>query len=80
VIVDAKAEELDEEFTTTLKMRNVTSVMCVPMISSSEVVGVLYLESMKKPYPFPPEDVLFFQDIASLTAAFIMIQDLTTAS
>jgi transcriptional regulator with GAF, ATPase, and Fis domain len=80
VIVDAKAEELDEEFTTTLKMRNVTSVMCVPMISSSEVVGVLYLESMKKPYPFPPEDVLFFQDIASLTAAFVMIQDLTTAS
>ena len=80
VIVDAKAEELDEEFTTTLKMRNVTSVMCVPMISSSEVVGVLYLESMKKPYPFPPEDVLFFQDIASLTAAFIMIQDPPTAS
>ena len=80
VIVDANAEELDEEFTTTLKMRNVTSVMCVPMISSSGVVGVIYVESIKKPYPFPPEDVLFFQDIASLTAAFIMIQDHTTAS
>ena len=79
VIVDAKAEGLDEELTTTLKMRNVTSVMCVPMIGFSEVVGVIYVESIKKPYPFPPEDVLFFQDIAHLTAAFIRTQDLAPA-
>ena len=78
-IVDAKAEKLDEEFTNTLKMRNVTSVLCVPMIGFSEVVGVIYVESIKEPYPFPPEDVLFFQDIANLTAPFILVEDLADA-
>ena len=46
------------------------------MISFSDVHGVIYLESIKKPYPFPPEDILLFEDIARRTAAFIMVQDL----
>ena len=76
VVVDAKKEESDEELAITLQMRNATSVMCIPMISFSDVHGVIYLESIKKPYPFPPEDVLLFEDIARRTAAFIMVQHL----
>jgi hypothetical protein len=78
VIVDAKAEESDEEFTTTLKITNVTSVMCVPMIGFLKWSGV-YFESIRNPYPFAPEDVLFLHDIANLSAPFILVEVLANA-
>ncbi len=76
-IADAQNEAMEAELASTLKMENITSVMCVPMMSFSEIVGAIYVDSMKKPYPFAPEDILFFEDIAHRTAAFVLFEDLT---
>jgi adenylate cyclase len=77
MIADAQNEEMEEELANTLKMEHITSVMCVPMMSFSEIVGVIYVDSLEKPYPFAPEDILFFEDIAQRTAAFMLFEDLT---
>jgi GAF domain-containing protein len=68
---------MEAELASTLKMENITSVMCVPVMSFSEIVGVIYLYSMEKPYPFAPEDIPFFEDIAHRTAAFALFEALT---
>ncbi len=71
MISNSDMEELNRELASTLKINGISSVMCVPMISESQVVGVLYLHSLKKPYGFGPEDVSLFEDIAQRTLKFI---------
>jgi len=43
----------------------------VPMISDAQVVGVIYLHSLKKPYGFTPEDLCLFEEIAKRTHNFV---------
>ena len=52
-------------------MKRISSVLCVPLITGSQVVGAVYVDSVKKPYRFVEEDVSLFQDVAQRTAAFI---------
>jgi predicted component of type VI protein secretion system len=77
IINDARKEERESELASTLKMENITSVMCIPMMSFSELVGVIYVDSLNKPYPFAQEDITLFQDIANRTAAFVLFEGLT---
>jgi len=63
-ISDARTEETEIELAATLRMKEITSVMCVPIMSQSDVLGVIYLDSLKKPYGFFQEDVALFQHIA----------------
>jgi len=71
MISNSDTEAVNRELASTLKMNGISSVMCVPMISESQVVGVIYLHSLKKPYGFRPEDVSLFEDIAQRTVNFI---------
>jgi len=71
MISNSDTEEVNRELASTLKMNGITSVMCVPMISESQLVGVIYLHSLKKPYGFRPEDVSLFEDIAQRTMRFV---------
>jgi pSer/pThr/pTyr-binding forkhead associated (FHA) protein len=71
MISDSDTEIVDSELATTLKTNGISSVMCVPVISGSQVVGVIYLHSLKKPYGFRQEDVSLFEDIAQRTGVFI---------
>jgi two-component system, NtrC family, sensor kinase len=71
MISDSDTEEVNRELASTLKMHGISSVMCVPMISDSQVMGVLYLHSLKKPYGFTPEDVSLFEEIAQRTDSFV---------
>ncbi len=70
-ISDTRSEETEIELAATLKMKEITSVMCVPMMRHSDVHGVLYLDSLKSPYGFVQEDVTLFQDIAYRTVLAI---------
>jgi uncharacterized membrane protein len=63
-ISDARTEETEIELAATLKSKEITSVMCVPIMSHSDVLGVIYLDSLKRPYGFLQQDVALFQDIA----------------
>jgi GAF domain-containing protein len=76
-ITDAQNEATEAELASALKMENITSVMCVPMMSFSEIVGAIYVDSIQNPYPFAPEDILLFEDIAQRTAAFVQFEALT---
>lgn len=77
IINDAVKEERGSELGATLEMEKIRSVMCIPMMSFSELVGVIYLDSQDKPYPFAQEDILLFEDIANRIAAFVLFEDLT---
>jgi pSer/pThr/pTyr-binding forkhead associated (FHA) protein len=70
-ISDADTEEVNRELASTMKMQGISSVMCVPMISNAQVVGVLYIHSLKKPYGFTPEDACLFEEIAQRTNNFV---------
>jgi pSer/pThr/pTyr-binding forkhead associated (FHA) protein len=71
IISNSDREEVEGELAETLKTNGISSVMCVPVISSSQIVGVIYLHSLKNPYGFRTEDVSLFQDIAQRTGGFI---------
>jgi len=71
MVSNSDTEKVDWELATTLKMHGISSVMCVPMISDAQVVGVIYLHSLKKPYGFTPEDVCLFEEIAQRTDNFV---------
>lgn len=71
MISDSDKEEVNRELASTLKMNGISSVLCLPMISDSQVMGVIYLHSLKKPYGFRSEDVSLFEDIAQRTVRFV---------
>jgi len=60
------AEEVD--LSETLKLLKIRSVMCVPLISGSRVLGVIYVDSLKKPYGFRKEDLSLLTDLSKQTA------------
>jgi pSer/pThr/pTyr-binding forkhead associated (FHA) protein len=75
-ISDARTEET--ELAATLKSKEITSVLCVPIMSPSDVLGVIYLDSLKRPYGFLQQDVALFQDIARCAALAIEHDKLTS--
>jgi adenylate cyclase len=71
MISNSDKEEVNRGLASTLKMNGISSVMCVPIISESQAIGVIYLHSLKKPYGFRPEDATFFEDLAQRTERFV---------
>jgi GAF domain-containing protein len=71
MISNSDSEKVNPALASTLKMNGISSVMCVPMISESQVLGVIYLHSRKKLYGFKPEDVSLFEDIAQRAVRFV---------
>ena len=71
MISNSDRETANRALASTLKMNGISSVMCVPMISESEVIGAIYLHSLKKLYGFRPEDVALFEDIAQRTVRVV---------
>lgn len=61
-------EQDDDELLDTLKILRIESVMCVPMISGSRIMGVIYVDSIERPYGFGREDLLLFMDLSQRTA------------
>lgn len=52
----------------TLKVLKIQSVMCVPLMSRSRILGVVYVDSMTRPYGFRWDDLLLFADIGQRIA------------
>jgi Nif-specific regulatory protein len=79
VIQDEKAilisdinDEKDPGLSTTWKLSNIGSVMCVPMMSSlSRIIGVIYVDSIAKPYGFRRGDLALLTDLSSRAAMAI---------
>ena len=55
-IPDVYVEEVDE-FADTWRIMNIGSVMCVPLMSKSQIWGAIYVDSVYKAYGFRVEDL-----------------------
>jgi pSer/pThr/pTyr-binding forkhead associated (FHA) protein len=60
--------EIENELIDTLKILKIDSVMCVPLISRSRIMGVLYVDSLERPFGFRREDLSLFADLCQRTA------------
>jgi transcriptional regulator with GAF, ATPase, and Fis domain len=69
MISDADTEE--EDVPDTLKLLNIKSVMCVPLINHGILIGVLYVDSVTKPYGFRGEDLHLLSAVSSSVAIAI---------
>ena len=66
MISNAKTEEGD--IADTLKVLKVQSVLCTPMIFASRVAGVIYLDSLRRPYGFREDDLAFLMELGQQIA------------
>ena len=70
MISDADAEQ-GEDVPDTLKLLNIKSVMCVPLMNRNKLMGVLYVDSITKPYGFRGEDLHLLSALSSPLALAI---------
>ncbi len=78
MVSDSQGDGVEDELAATLKLKKIFSLVCVPMMTFSQLLGVVYLDSMTQPYGFRQEDLALFQDIAQRTAAFILRDQLSS--
>lgn len=76
IISDAKTEESD--FADTLELLNIESVMCLPLIHRSQTLGVIYVDSLERPFGFRREDLYLLLNLAQRIAP--AIEDIRFAS
>jgi pSer/pThr/pTyr-binding forkhead associated (FHA) protein len=54
-----------------MRAMQIRSVMCVPLVSKSEVIGAIYVDSIKKPHGFRKEDLDLLTALSSPAALAI---------
>jgi GAF domain-containing protein len=63
-MVISNAQSLKEdELADTLKVLNIESVLCLPLISGPRILGAMYFDSRRRLYGFSREDVQLFNDL-----------------
>lgn len=67
IVLNSIAEDKDD-LSNTLKILKIGSVMCVPLIIRSKIRGVIYVDSIEKPYGFRKEDLSLFKALSSRAA------------
>ena len=62
--------EIEEEssLVDTLKVLKIQSVMCVPLMRRSRLFGIVYVDSLDRPYCFRWDDLLLFADFSQRLA------------
>ena len=55
----------------TLKLSKIGSTMCVPLICHSQIMGVIYVDSLEKPYGFRKKDISLLTDLSNRAAIAI---------
>jgi len=76
VISDAKTEKT--EFSDTLEVLKIESVMCLPLLCHSEIQGVLYVDSLERAYGFRTQDLYLLLNLGQRIAA--SLEDIRFAS
>jgi hypothetical protein len=71
-VVISNAEVIEEDdLADTLKILKIESVMCLPLLSNTQIMGAMYFDSLGKRYGFSAEDVALFVDVGQHLAATI---------
>jgi putative methionine-R-sulfoxide reductase with GAF domain len=71
VAVSNVQTEKQDGLVDTLKILKIESVMCVPVFSDSKVIGLIYIDSLRRPYGFRREDLSLFTELAEMTTPAI---------
>lgn len=71
VVISDCHGDVEDELADTLRISRIGSVMCVPLIGASCITGVLYVDSLSRPYGFRKEDLSLFYDLGRRTALAI---------
>jgi len=69
VVMSDTFSEDKADLSESMEIMKVRSVMCVPLISRSQVRGVIYVDSINQPYGFRKEDLSLLSAL-SIPAAF----------
>ena len=69
VTVSDTSQEEKDDFSVSLE--KIRSVMCVPLISRSEIRGVIYVDSLNMPHGFRNEDLLLLSSLSTPVAIAI---------
>ncbi len=64
-------EEKEINLSESIRVSGIRSIMCVPLISRSKVMGVMYLDSVNKPKGFRKEDLVLLTALSSPAAMAI---------
>jgi GAF domain-containing protein len=64
-------DESKVDASSSMKLMNVQSVMCVPLVSKSIVRGVIYVDSVSAPHGFRTEDLSLLTALSSPAAIAI---------
>jgi uncharacterized protein YeeX (DUF496 family) len=67
VVSNVETEE-PSKLVDTLKVLKILSVMCVPLIHRSQILGAIYVDSLERPYGFRRDDLLLFMDLSQRVA------------
>jgi pSer/pThr/pTyr-binding forkhead associated (FHA) protein len=68
IVVSNVETEQPSKLVDTLKVLKILSVMCVPLIHRSQVLGAIYVDSLERPYGFRRDDLLLFMDLSQRVA------------
>jgi adenylate cyclase len=61
-VSNAKTDK--NEFVDTLEVLKIESVLCVPLVSRSQILGAIYVDSLKRPYGFRKEDLALLMNLS----------------
>lgn len=68
VIMTDIRDESNGDLHATVKILNIKSVMCIPLISGTKKIGAIYMDSRNEPYGFRQEDLALFTSLSSRAA------------
>ena len=71
VVVSDSEHQGEGDLPETLKLLKIRSVMCVPMVSKTRTMGVIYVDSITRPYGFRKEDLELLNALSSPVAMAI---------
>ncbi len=70
IMLDTMGEE-EADLSDSIEIQNIRSILCIPLISRSHVMGVLYVDSVNRPHGFRNEDLSLLTALSSPAAIAI---------
>ena len=70
IMLDTMGEE-KTDLSDSIEIQNIRSILCIPLISRSHVMGVLYVDSVNRPHGFRNEDLSLLTALSSPAAIAI---------
>ncbi len=71
IVIPNVKDEREISFSGTLRLLEIGSVMCAPIMNNDKLVGVIYIDSHENPYGFREDDLNLITELSDITAKSI---------